>query len=211
MPAMNEMVKVSFDAAQLQEIKRQVTADRSYADRVSLSFAFQLSQARTTLGEDHFILDIIDGLENVQQRSTLRAEAQFRHPPLHPFWHVHWSAPRHIPRNIGIHWNLTGKGKRDPLTPMLQQVAKKHGHDPARWPGIITYRLAIEGHRARAERGLTGDWIIFGKHEGRNYYLALATHEEGEDRVPWRGVTGGGSPRLPARPGLSFNRRVPAG
>ena len=25
---------------------------------------------------------------------------------------------------------------------------------------------------------MTGDWIIFAKHEGQNFYLGLATHEE---------------------------------
>lgn len=83
-------------------------------------------------------------------------------------------------QNIGIHWNLIGEGNRDPLTPILQEVASDHGNDPARWPGIVAYRTVIEGYKKRAKRGLTGDWIIYGKHEGRNYYLALAAHEEGE-------------------------------
>jgi predicted transcriptional regulator len=25
---------------------------------------------------------------------------------------------------------------------------------------------------------LTGEWIVFAKHEGRNYYLTLATHDK---------------------------------
>jgi integrative and conjugative element protein (TIGR02256 family) len=43
---------------------------------------------------------------------------------------------------------------------------------------------------------------------GLNGFLLVIA---GRDRVPWRGVTGGGSPRLPARPGRSFSRQVPAG
>lgn len=174
------MHKISFDPDQLHEFKRQVTWNRPYADRISLGFALQMVQAWTTLRESHHILDVIDELEGARPRLVLRSEAQFRHSPLHPFWHVHWTAPRHMLRNIGIHWNLTGKGKRDSLTPMLQEVAKSHGHDPERWPGIVAYRLAIDGYKKRAARGLTGDWIIYGKHEGRNYYVALATHNEGE-------------------------------
>jgi len=169
----------NFDAEQLRQIKRQVTGDRPYADRISLSFAFQLSLAKAKLREDHFILDVIDDLEGLRPRPRLRKERQFRHSPLHPFWHVHWSAPRHMLRNIGIHWNLTGRGDRDPMTTMLQEVAREHGNDLARWPGIVTHRLVFEGYKQRARRGLTGDWIIYGKREGRHYYLALATHEEG--------------------------------
>lgn len=173
-------VKVSFDATQLREIKRQVTHDRPYADRISLSFAFQLFRAKEKLREDHPILDVIDSLEGLRPRLWRKKERQFRHSPLHPFWHVHWSAPRHILRNIGIHWNLNGKAARDRLTPMLQEVARDHGNDQVQWPGIVAYRTVVEGYKERARRGLTGDWIIYGKHEGRNYYLALARHEEGE-------------------------------
>lgn len=177
---MEEGLRVSFDAEQLREIKRQATDDRPYADRISLGFTLHLVQAWTMLREGHHILDVIDVLEGLRKRPGSRPESQFRHPPLHPFWHVHWSAPRHILRNIGLHWNLSGKGKRDPLTPMLQEIAKAHGDDPDQWPGIVAHRLAIEGYGKRAASGLTGDWIIYGKHGGQNYYLALATHEEGE-------------------------------
>jgi hypothetical protein len=39
----------------------------------------------------------------------------------------------------------------------------------------------IEGLDARGNASkLTGDWMVFGKHEGKNYYLELATHHEGE-------------------------------
>jgi energy-coupling factor transporter ATP-binding protein EcfA2 len=36
--------------------------------------------------------------------------------------------------------------------------------------------------RART-RELTGEWIVFAKHEGKNYYLCLAGHEEGDDDI----------------------------
>lgn len=34
--------------------------------------------------------------------------------------------------------------------------------------------------RASAQR-LTGDWIIFGKHNEADYYLGISTHEEGAE------------------------------
>jgi hypothetical protein len=42
----------------------------------------------------------------------------------------------------------------------------------------------MEGFVDRAKRGLSGDWIIFGKHADRNYYLDLATHDEGKQGAP---------------------------
>jgi hypothetical protein len=32
--------------------------------------------------------------------------------------------------------------------------------------------------RRRQEQQLTGEWIVFAKHEGQNYYLSLATHDK---------------------------------
>ncbi len=110
--------------------------------------------------------------------SRTKAKEQFKHPPLYPFWHKHFSTPRHLLRNIGDRWGLDGNGK--PLLALLNDLARDHGHDPDRWPAILAYRLVHTGYLDRSARGLTGDWIIFAKHEDQNYYLDLATHAEGE-------------------------------
>ena len=175
-----EMVKVSFDKGQMGAIKRALTNDRPFADRISLGFAVRLLSVKADLKEDHFVLDEIDYLEGLRPLSKTKQEEQFRHHPLHPFWHKHYSAPRHLLKNIDVRWNLTGGGNGD-LLPMLREVAKTHGKSPARWPGVVAHRLVFEGYIDRAKRGLTGDWIIFGKHAGQNYYLDLATHKESED------------------------------
>lgn len=134
------------------------------------------------------ILDEIDHLEGLRPQSRTKREEQFRHSPLHPLWHKHYSAPRHFLKNIDIRWNLAGDGNRD-LTHMLHDVAKTHGEYLDRWPGIVAHRLVVDGYKDRSERGLTGDWIVFGKHAGQNYYLDLATHREGADdpeRLYWK-------------------------
>jgi len=177
---MSEMVKVSFDKDQISAIKRALFNDRRCADRISLSFAVRFLNVETVLKEDRFVLGEIDYLEGIGPQLKTKREEQFRHPPLSPFWHKHYSAPRHLFKNVDIRWNLTGGENRD-LLPMLQDVAEKHGEEVDRWQGIAAHRLIFDGYKDRAERGLTGDWIIFAKHSGRNYYLDLATHEEGHD------------------------------
>ena len=37
--------------------------------------------------------------------------------------------------------------------------------------------------RRSAGRQFTGEWIIYAQHEGRNYYLCLADHNDGDDRI----------------------------
>lgn len=64
---------------------------------------------------------------------------------------------------------------------MINEVMNQHGDNPDVWPAYLIDRLVLSGFEERAKRGLTGDWLIFAKHNGMNYYLDLATHEEGID------------------------------
>jgi hypothetical protein len=145
---------------------------------MSLGFIARLVRIRTELGEDHIVLDEVDYLEGLRPPTGTKEEEQFRHAPLHPFFHKHFSAPRHILRNIGDRWGLGDGGNRD-LLKMISRVAKKHGSDPDRWQRVLSYWLIVNGSRDRVG-GRTGDWIIFAKHRGENYYLDLATHAEAE-------------------------------
>jgi hypothetical protein len=47
----------------------------------------------------------------------------------------------------------------------------------------LVHRLYVDGFEERAAQRLTGDWIIFAKHDGQNYYLDLATHEEAQGQA----------------------------
>lgn len=84
-------------------------------------------------------------------------------------------------RNIGERWNIArGEGNRD-LDTMIQKVVSEQGHNPAMWHKLLAHRFVMDGVEERSEANqLTGDWIIFAKHGGNNYYLDLATHEKGE-------------------------------
>lgn len=46
----------------------------------------------------------------------------------------------------------------------------------------LAYDFVLGGLTDRsAVSKMTGDWIVFGRHEGQNFYLDLASHEEGND------------------------------
>ncbi|NUA26085.1 hypothetical protein [Cupriavidus basilensis] len=50
--------------------------------------------------------------------------------------------------------------------------------------GRFVDRLVMDGYDRRATAGgLTGEWIVFVEHGGKNYYLCLATHRGGDDEV----------------------------
>ncbi len=171
-------VKVSFSSGELQTLKAAALPGRPFADRMSLAFAFRLIQAFSKRLGYHQILDELDYLEGFRPNSRTKSEKPFRGAPLKPLWHKNFCAPRHFPKNIGIRWGLDRKGNRD-LDRLIGSIAKA-GSD--RWAAQLCHQIVIGGYAERAQRGrLTGDWIIFARHDGRNYNLDLATHSEGND------------------------------
>lgn len=175
--------KQSFTFEEVAEIKRRATMERPYADRVSIALAFRLLGHFGKMPEQFEILLELDCLEGLRQSSRTKPAKPFRKPPLseYPLLHKHFfSTHRHLVRNVGIRWALDKDGNKD-LDKLIHDVAERCGDDPDLWPKLLVHSVVIEGFEDRARRGLTGDWIIFTQHEGRNYYLDIATHHEGEN------------------------------
>lgn len=177
------MVSISLDRDKLQKIKLEAVRGRAYSERISVALAFRLLDTSDPYFDYFSVLDELDYLEGVRPSSRTKPEQQFKKAPLFPFWHKHFFLAKHLVKNIGVRWNIHDNGNKD-LTKMLSEVVETHGEDYDDWPAYFTHRLVVQGFEERAERGLTGDWIIFAKHEGKNYYLDLATHEEAlEDKA----------------------------
>lgn len=177
-----DAAKVSLTLEQLAQLKSEVLLQAPYASRVSFGLVVRL----VTTGDMMPVLREIDALEGLKPATTVKGGEgeQFRHPPLFPFWHKHYFTSRHVLRNIGERWNLArGQGNPD-FRAALSAIAEQFGHDPDAWQSALPYRVLIDGltERANANR-LTGDWIIFAKHGGQNYYLDLARHEEADGPV----------------------------
>jgi hypothetical protein len=176
--AMSDAIKESFSQEELQAIKVGLTDGRPYVDRISFALAVRLFEMRSDLREQALVIDELDVLEGLRPPLQTKAAKQFKHA-LYPLWHKHFSAPRHAKRNIGNRWNIRGTNQKA-LDAMISRVAAKYGADPEVWQRMFAHRFVLDGYADRAtNQRLTGDWIIFGKHDGANYYLDLATHEEG--------------------------------
>jgi hypothetical protein len=171
----------SLTLEQIAAFKKSVTGDAAFSDRVSVGFAYRLAYLKSEFGDDHHVIFEIDHMERGVRTSTKPATL-FKHRPLKGFWHKHFTSHRHMLRNIGERWNIArGPGNHD-LDRMIGEVATEAGNDPDVWPKLLVYRFVMGALEERAaEQRSTGDWIIFAKHEGQNYYLDLAGHEEGEE------------------------------
>lgn len=169
------MSTLSLDFSQLRQIKSAAVGERSYIDRISVAFAFRLLG---TPGLQIFsVLDELDHLEGMRSRSKTKHEAPFKRAPLTRFWHKHFASPRHISKNVSIRWDFEHGGNGD-LTSLLERITRECGDEPDVWKKRLAHELVIGAVEDRAKRGFTGDWIVYAKHDGRNYYLDLASHDE---------------------------------
>jgi hypothetical protein len=121
----------------------------------------------------------IEGLEK-GETTGLKPPIQNRHPPLRGLWHKQYLQSGMASLAINIQHGLKQFG-----IPYLQQKVRE-----AKEAGELRYFTvedvapitndAVHGNwqRLRDAERLTGEWIVFAKHQGLNYYLSLATHDK---------------------------------
>lgn len=128
------------------------------------------------------VLDEIRAIEgNGRRQSRTKAPTSFKGGLLHGLKHKHFFNARHIAKNLQNYWNQdTDKAKN-----AINKIVTRHSSDDL-WTlsGEIASRYVHEAFEHKnLSRSLTGDWIIYKRHNGRNYYLCLAGHEETEESI----------------------------
>ena len=126
------------------------------------------------------IVDEIRALEDLAKVTRTKPATQFTRLPLKGLWHKHFFCARFLVHNITNHFS---GGKLDKLVNEVLDPSKS----PVLTEGMIrelSHRVTVEAFEKRAGEGnLTGEWIVFAKHEGKNYYLCLATHGTGDQSI----------------------------
>lgn len=138
---------------------------------------FLLEQLRAGIVTNHVhpekVVDEIARLERGQASST-KSATQFKRAPLHPLWHKHFFQPNFIGKNV---WNEICK--RGDLLDHAYKASADLESDLWKRAGAMANAVLEEGFDAKARSGrLTGEWIVFAKHENANYYLLIAGHND---------------------------------
>ena len=171
----------TFTQAELSEFAHTVGLDRVVKDRYSWLFVMRLFLYMQVHGINPFqIIAEIKVLEEDALSTGTKTATQFSHFPLKGLWHKHYFCARFIAKNIV---NELSGGR---LSALVEEVL-----DPARSPIItdemikeLSHRVVHETLEGRQAQGkLTGEWIIFAKHGGKNYYLSLSTHNAGDQAI----------------------------
>ena len=124
-------------------------------------------------------LDEISALEGGRSTATKSATA-FKGRHLRGYWHKHYEQPAFMPHN------LLNEMVRDDTVARLLSPHVGEQMTPEISARLVGAVVKDNYFRRRAERRLTGEWIIFSKRGGADHYLALAKHLEDDAAIAKR-------------------------
>ena len=145
-------------------------------ERSRLSWLLLVQLASALKHRSISMFSVTDVIQNLERSARLQTSAptQFKHPPLRNFWKAHYVDARFIGTNIA---NETRPNKR--FTEALSLVAQRINKsiEDLDWRNLLAHELTIGAFERRCARNdLTGEWLIFAKNNGKNYYLCIANH-----------------------------------
>ena len=133
----------------------------------------------------HQMMDEVRCLEGLGPQTRTKRADPFNREPLKGLMKTHFTDASFILKNIGIHMGLeNGNGKR--LSRLVQEAFDQNtsGVVDDQFIGHISNGMSFGALNERSKgQKLTGEWIVFQEHEGKNYYLTLAAHDEGDENI----------------------------
>lgn len=170
---------------ELTRFAAMIGLERAAPGRVSALLLLQL-YAGATSGRLNpaKVIDEIISLEGAGQASKLKPATRFeRHAALRGLWHKHYLQDGLASMVVNVERGIRVNG-----IPILQKMTdeaaaagEERYFEAAHAAAIADDAVRGTWERLQEQQALTGEWIIFGVHEGANYYLSLGTHTEGDD------------------------------
>lgn len=172
------------DSSHLASVFTAILEEKPYASRISQALMNTLLQGDSKVFRA--VEDELDYLEKMSWSSPTRTKKQKR---LHGeilgnLRHTHYFTSEHMIENIRLHWEAETNQHEVLLMKQEMERAKESNlSDAEAWElaGQIAKKLAGAYSIRRANRKLSGEWIVYAAHEGLNYYLDLAVHAELSD------------------------------
>jgi hypothetical protein len=103
-----------------------------------------------------------------------------RHPPLKGLWHKHYMQDGlpSLAMNIDKGLNWYGMPFFEQKIREAEEAGELRYLEPEDVPALVDDIVRGNYLRLAEKQSLSGEWIIFAKHEGQNYYLTTATHDK---------------------------------
>lgn len=173
----------------------------SWASGSVAFFGLDLSRLSTVLlaqsysSEINRVFDIfnlthpIKVLEGLTTSDGTRAAEQFKHPPLTGLYKKHFTSPRFLARNL-LNFLRSKEGGRH-FNSVWREAVKISGAEyiDETFTRHLTHHMVTDPIAIKsASSRMTGEWVVFHKHDGVNYYLTIAIHGETNDQIHKRVV-----------------------
>lgn len=158
---------------------KQAYVGGDLASRMSDLLIFDMYVLDAAFGvSPHEILSAIKNVEDGEPHNGVKPATQFRRPPLQGLWHKHYFSANFVAANI-----LLGLGKNG-MENLAKEVFEPNQPITEKMISEMAHRVANEPLEKRdADGKLTGEWVVYVKHDNKNYYLALNTHNAGDQFV----------------------------
>jgi hypothetical protein len=133
------------------------------------------------------IVQEIRALEGLSKPAATKPAAPFtrKDSPLRGLMHKHHLADGLRSHALNLMYEIEANG-----IPLLKEriAAAQEAKEPSYVTAADTWAISMDASHGswlrRSDRqGLTGEWIVYAEHEGRNYYLCLAHHQDGDTHV----------------------------
>ncbi|WP_332853423.1 hypothetical protein [Duganella sp. S19_KUP01_CR8] len=166
--------------AELKGFAEMIGIEQAAPGRYSLLLLLSLlGGAKSGRLNPHKVVQEILALEGIGPPSQLKPPIQNKHPPLKGLWHKH-----HLMDGMSSLAMNIEKGLNRYKIPFFeqkimeaQQAGEERFMSAADIPMLVNDVVSGNYNRLAENEALTGEWLVFAKHEEKNYYLALATHD----------------------------------
>jgi len=121
-------------------------------------------------------------LEGVNNFSMTKPASEFKKAPLAGLWHKHYFSG--TPNSFAV--NLINQYGKTGIREICKEIFAPHFGEKVTEEMIkkMADRIVNDAFSDRVNEGkATGEWIVYAKNNGRNYYLTLATHTCGNQRI----------------------------
>jgi hypothetical protein len=123
-------------------------------------------------------------LEGLSSSDATPPADQFRHAPLTGLYKKHFTSARFLPTNL-LNFLRSKEGSRH-FNNACDEAARVSGSQyiDETFTKHLSHHMVVDPIEIKsASSEMTGEWVVFHKHEGENYYLTFAFHTETNDEI----------------------------
>jgi len=174
--------------ARMQAFYSTLNHDDVLMGRCSAAILLDLFFGTEFLGVNSFtVIEEIRALEK-QEISQTKPATPFRGRHLRGLWHKHYMNGDLASLAQNLKSELDRKGNR--LSPFFEEkIEEAQAAGEERFvtkedvPKIVNDILTNNLAKRRSEGRMTGEWIVYVQEEGQNFYLCLAKHNDGDEKI----------------------------